>query len=1732
VNAPDRLLAAGPASELEDAFNQELDSAALLHSRGQKAYASVQELSRLIGGEYGNRVVYELLQNAHDAHVNGPEQVAVRLDVKSAEQGTLCVANGGTGFDWPNVDAIRNIATSTKRVGEGIGNKGVGFRSVEAVTDDPRVYSCKGHATLRPFFDGYCFRFATLAEIERRLEQNGAKDAKAVAASLPRYLAAVPLTEQSQAVRQFAGEGYASVVELPLKTSEAVDLAIRLLRELIESDAPILLFLDRISTLEISISGVASLPSKTILSRAVAASPIADDAHVRHQVVTLHPGGSKWLVSRKQLPKERVLDSVRKSMTLEPGLRKWVDWRGEAVVSVAVPLHGKSTASRGRLFNFLPMGAHAECPFFGHLDAPFFTAINRERARLELPLNSYLLDAAAALAVQTALQLRDSDVAQSRLSVIDLLAWQHTDAVRLQAAFKAEGSSLANAAVWPTTSGGWASFGKLFNWPVKELRVFTATRTTKAGATNILETKLDASRRTALNSLAQCLGMSLEPDGSVIVNWAELVAASLHEKAASAETWTDYYQELAGALRHGTLSLLRGRKVLVDRQGDLVCASPSVYVRSDQSGRRRSDAPLPPAQIVRKLTILSDTCRMRAEDVVSFQKAGLCSVYVATEVLQRLPELFGDKPAESRRVAALQWAFEVWKFDTSAAQPVLKKAHLHVPTRSGWVPAADAAFSQTWSAVGVDVEHFLAEARERCEDADYAWKRLLADQPAWPVPIESKQDWVRFLGDCGVLDGLVPVAARVSTSRQGGDWRGEFIWSSDGALGGDWLTASGFRQPSHPYTRYARQGGVWKIPGQSIVGELSEEARTRFATLLIKHLQILGRSYLTFRLLREERDWRHQDSQTIKTPLAVFLEQQPWFPQEVQNNMSFVRVADAWVLTDRRLHPRFVPRAPDEIASLLAKDAETSELLAATPYGVQFWRDQSTAVGRMRVLADACAEVPPADRAALRKQYEQAWQEFLRAGVALPESMPIICEAPAGLLRLEPSDPPQPVYVRTESSQDSAKLLIESGIPLLATSAELSSSAVIHSLSQSPGFDPRPADQAAVELMVDGQQFAPVHSNPLLVDLIPWLPEAFVVGQELAARDLERSANISHVLERLRAIRVRTCSSINLSVGVSAAQKSFVRYMHRDESLPTLISTRELDASELGECAGLISSTIHRGIRTFEILLLKLAYVLPPEQDLRNVRPSESDYARALQVDADQVRDHLAAFRDDDAALLDTLLVVLGCELGVERASELREELIGLHSSRWAKVLHRVWGSERLEQVIRVLKETSDLALVREQLGLEYARFNATLIAMGRGSLTSEVELRRQFDLHVSELRPSFMLRLRKHYVAVADEGGSLADYQARRNLEFLKFDPEWVKTHEGLTVQEVEAYCADIFERDLGPVPAASLAPLLDVLNQNRKLLVNVCDRARPILRAILGSGTPDAWSRSSLEMTGDVEELGLLDFRVLAGDGALHILRSSGFWPSDVALSLELSDHNLTEADLDKEKQREQEMEAEKRRLRNLVTFGGLEFDASESDFPTKFASVAFPAYQESEWRQRSSVRTIALAAQPEGEPSRGGGGGGASKKKVTRPPDSVRAAMGLAGELLAFRYLEAKHVDRFSEACWVSENRIAYFPGHGDLSLGFDFRVNTKTCEWLYEVKATPGDSCEFELTDNEYRRAIAAAADRTHRYRILFVQHVFDPSRCRVLELPNPASEVGVPGFRIVGRSSVRMRFEPA
>ena len=101
--------------------------------------ANAEEDLRL--GGYRDRMLVELAQNAADAAVSAGVPGRLRLAVVAGE---LRVANSGAPLTEEGVAALASLRASAKRSGEQVGQFGVGFAAVLAVTEEPRVVSSTG----------------------------------------------------------------------------------------------------------------------------------------------------------------------------------------------------------------------------------------------------------------------------------------------------------------------------------------------------------------------------------------------------------------------------------------------------------------------------------------------------------------------------------------------------------------------------------------------------------------------------------------------------------------------------------------------------------------------------------------------------------------------------------------------------------------------------------------------------------------------------------------------------------------------------------------------------------------------------------------------------------------------------------------------------------------------------------------------------------------------------------------------------------------------------------------------------------------------------------------------------------------------------------------------------------------------------------------------------------------------------------------------------------------------------------------------------------------------------------------------------------------------------------------------------------------------------------------------------------------------------------------------------
>ena len=1746
----------GGPEQLSVLARSQLEHALDAHRRRLKVYESLKSLNEVIGAQYGDRVLFELVQNAHDAHPPDDQgEIAIRLTVETVDRGELLVANRGRAFTASNLEAIRNIGISDKEIGEGIGNKGLGFRSVEALTNDVRIYSSDGEGPAE-CFGGYCFRFGTTTEIAAELIHLGAsaEEAERVATIIPRYLVPKPALEQSEGVLAFARQGFATVVALPLASIEAVKLARDQVLALADPESPVLLFLDRLAALDIAVASTLEAPFRRRLTRLATPVPgITPTAQTQMQEVVLD-GKDRFLVARQSLTKDALLNAVRASIAAAPPLKRWLDWKGDAVVSVAVPL-SSSTPISPRLFNFLPMDSAAVCPFEGHLDAPFFADIDRRSVKVDLPLNKYLLEAAARTSAAAALAIVGEDVRFPPRAVVDLVAWEPPHIQKIVAAFAALGKPLSRAAIWPVVPGGsirWAGLDVLRVWPGPRTQYLTPRRVASVASAALFPNSYGDKRLARLKALALALSSSLMPNDDVLGGWTEAVAKDLASSDRfSAARWRQFYDDVVAlyAAASGHLSSLEGRGILIETPGKLLVATsrginaaPPVFVRVRGAARRnREGPPNPPPSISRKFRFLHEHVDLTDTVVSAFEKARLLRRYDPLEILGAITVALGLSSTDLQRRDALVWSFRVWSSSAGkSVEEALRSAGLRLPTLGGWNLASESYLSGSWSHIGRTLEQYLLEAASLSPDCAAERDKLLVSFDEWPrsTADDRRADWARFLDILAVRDGLRPVpASRLRRSGTPSNFWQYFLRAGDDALGLDARWRQELGNPSFPYpqTEYQLRGEAWRLPGQLEHSALPIAAQERLSELIIAYLREYGDNEFKF-AIEHYRGWSKIE---LPTPLAIFLKRASWMAGVRRDEVSFATPGLSWSTTvARQIPPRFVARFAAEPGSR----ASLPPILFDSRVGLRDWSDPKTALQRLASLADALTDLSAAERRDLRDQLRRAWTEVADARLALPASLVLVVERSAGLELLLPDANAKPVvYVTSERQGFAARALADRGEAVLDVGDN--DAATIRDLLEHGGcFSPRLADAGDVQLIVDGISFEADGKDPLLIiGELEWLADAFVLAHEHLGDPLELRNLPSDELERrLRNIRLRRCDRFALLIGGGEVLAGAGERIHPvpNSRSPTLLvaGAGEFRIELLVEAAQALSKLVGLRHNTLEMLLSRL---MREGFSGTTGGPSEEQYARALRREVGVIRDHFAATRGGVERRVRALLPVVAYLVGRDVADRLAERHARLGQAlRLREWLSQELGSAMAEQCLAAVADMEDQREIRRRMGFDFKQYSQMLATLDYPPLNDEADFRRLFEAFMGDIRKLLLDRVRRRFVKQWRDGTDLTEYVSLRRLGFVLFNPTWTSEVETLDHELVVTYAAAAAEVALGPDNLTVSLPDYDkVITGNRKLISSRYSRLASLVRAWCRKREAP---RPTLIETADPQPLvraldaaGLLDFELLSAEDLPRYCARVGGWPAAMDQSDDLTALGLVDDDLQHEEREAREARRRAELERRTIRFARTNLDTGADDFAHLFEQLAEAALATGQqWYERSRPPRLAPQSQRDDSATRGGGGGGGKGQSwQSQPPEAIRKAMGVASEWLAREYLKRRHPREMSDDCWVSSNRKAFCSGiEGDDSTGYDFRVATVRNVWLYEVKSALDEGGEFELTAREIEVAGSASFERKLRYRVLYVPFVFDPSRWRVLPLQNPVAEGTRNRFRIVRTGSVRYRFE--
>lgn len=1751
-----------PALELEplDYIDHILERELTLTLRGVELGSerddSMRELTQTAASLYDGRIIRELIQNAYDGSGDDPKaEILVRLDL-SVEHGVLDVANSGSGFSRDDVDSIANPARSRKRPGNAIGHKGLGFRSVTLISDNPQVYSSRGSHRGQGF-DGYCFRFATVEDQFARLRRLGSEaNARSAAGKAHSLQLPIPIRVTPVDVAAYA-EKYATLIRLPLTDETAARNMDTELRELFDERSPITLFLSRLSKLTIEKIDA----KRTVTRRVLERRPRPPKNLTTIPGLTLEEvesDGRYFLVSSRTVDKTRFLDAVRRAIAQRHKVEKWLEWDGDPTVSIAIPLGGEG--QQGRYYAFLPMEQHT--PFNGSIDAPFFPDPDRRGLSLSNALNDELVDVGAEMCLALLRGAADANVSRGAEvhAVVDAIGWSDTDRIfQAMRAATLEPSKLPLPIVsHPDTLARWSTLDLVFDWDDQGHQSLKATWMAKVTGAHLLRRGMGTRRTEVVREIGDAASRSLEPDAARLARWIPMLAEDLRRRRkTTAREWETFYADIAD--RADILALLKGALIFRNEARKLVPAEggtsedgrPTQFIinaevwgvgRARKRRRLNDTSQYPPSCITKGMEFADPTLAWPAELASKLVRAGLASEFRLIQVVSKIGQLLGPRPKRRDAMAVLHWAFRAWKdrrgeeFDRA-----LKKADIMVPVADGSVARSDTAFfSAGWrETLGDLLDEFLREGSSVRELAAFA-KRLLPGWADWPVALgETAQDWRDFLRLAGVRDGL----AWHRTPKV------KMPWSDWNELRLGRLESRDFERGFGPYWRpeLARErngptfvsgayasDGIPYLLGQSRYEDLNGPAKLAYGRLLAHCIPNMPDSVWSFSFARAGG---RSETITWASPLAAFLRSAAWIPRAGHDDFKGFQAREFW-LGGRAEVPRFVPRAERTVRELIDGNQKLRETLVAK-LGMQNWRDPASAPARIAALggmlqtgiADAYADD-------FRKAAREAWADYAALEPRPPLSSPIVLSVdartglePLTLVKSEPDKPP--IFVDDGARPVFQQILSALGHVTIEVPAD-AGERCIEALRLDFGAEARLIHEDVLRVQADGKDFVQRTSDQLLVGQgREWIADVAVLVLEVSTNlSSQNSMSARQALsDAIRRIRLRFATRITVSVDGTPrplpVELDGVLPIPDDASPTILVEAADLDWDTLSRISAALPLAIGRPSLIDSFGLTFGALRTEMSSNGWATAPTDQQLAKVLRRPAARISELLRSVRATIARLLELVIPAVhasGFPAAAAALDERAERLVD--DADVVTVLARVGvPSAEATRIVSVCRDAGTLNEARRELSIGLSVFNRSLCAMGKSPLVFRERLLDRFTTRIEQRRNELERLVRDACRQTAQEGDGLRAYVAAAGLTWLTMPEAWVADHDDIGTKTIDGEIDSQMQARLGGGPfAGGDAP--DPLRQhNRQVLAGTSESLRRLVRAWCRTSNvavPPVWEEGLESLGRAVVTSGVFDFERLTEDDLAYALWRASLWPAGMPISRDTAKLDLSRDDLEFEEREERLRQDRLLKERRSLAFGETEIEGGVEGWLEAVANSMQTTLDDRGFKQRSGPATL-LAFGAAGRPRRGGGG--ARSKDPQYLSQEQRDLIGFAGEFAAYRYLLGKHRNMRGEH-WVSSTGRRYLGLAALDDQGFDFKVSDSRGFIHYEVKAHSGDPGYVDLERSQVAAAASMRGEGANRWRILYVANARSASLA-VYELPNPYSDESAKLFRDSHNQGVRL-----
>ena len=1279
----------------------------------------------------------------------------------------------------------------------------------------------------------------------------------------------------------------------------------------------------------------------------------------------------------------------------------------------------------------------------------------------------------------------------------------------------------------------------------------------------------------------------------------EALAKSIAKaKTPDLSKWAAFYRDLSEFMS-GDGKELAGREILICQDGSLRAARPSASAEqagTEAAKRRRRRSTLltsvflpprrgdaegnigedfyPPAPLREFFAFLHDALPWYGNLAAArqFLEQELALPFESEALLTRISLIVERDGTKKVRIAGLGWAFAIWRRSVAIKRPVALGANYRffVSTIEGeLVRASEAVFSSAWPdrTLGPQLQQFLELAPANSKDINDLRAKRLAPPSGLVFGTRFMEEWTDFLLGVGVQRGLQPRSDKLKDYVPA--WRiTSFDFLKDLSLPASFGPLIKKDIESRPGTSLSLQfstsydvGALWWLPGQADIGEFSDDALDAYARLIVEWISRIERSHLWAEVKHQHN--HRSDRRDWPTPLAAFLRSAAWVPCDEPTGEGLKRLPyighQVWLSASTDRFPPFLRRPAYKLARVLdrASDTAIENLRRYAEFrtfnaGVSLL-DQAAFLSEQ--FAGGC--VRRFHERELMNIYNRCWTR-LADQYGTPEAATPAGNAPVqllvrrrgqlGLAKVVGADA-ETVYVRDSADSIAASLVEVIGDPLIdIRSPEPGRVGML--LQKLYGKQIRRTSELAYAIHVDGALLEDTPVGPRLVDACPWLRPMLAVSLEaLDSVDLNRlPADRTTVIQALDRVELQLKAGVRFMLegrDVTPPTSRPAYYFQRTEGAPLVIAVGDGRLSWPGVETALLA--IGDAIQHPAVVphLKLLTRQLSQEGASVDDRPAAQEdllrLCRALELSeqaTDAARDSLGGRIDRQLPWFRAVVFHFGGEQACEQW--LQYELTATEDRAALVDLLRLClpaGATAAEEIVEAAKVSFSTGELRGRLGLDFAGFNASLMATGSAADVDPEAQAAQLNFYVEDARIAIVDALRNMVAPTVFGFEPDARYQAAREaLSSLKPDPDWLHRHERVPEELLAMHVAKWLAATGAPLMGANphyLAELMEVRTSNTTTLRLVVQSAQPLIRAWgVQHSMPvhDVWHDATLaeaELRRRLDGAGAFDCRIWSTAEILMWFAKFSLWPTDMPRTLDRMELGVPETVVEAEAQNARKERDRQDREARSVSINGAPRDPQDVDWLKLSKEVSENLSRKLLNRPIGTFADLAPVEAARGRRAAPGSGGRSGIYKGT--PQEKKDMIGRLGELTVYHWLKARQPGHDIDRCWVSGNGGPFIGRVGNDGLGYDFCISFNKQTWFIEVKASTEDPCQFEMGETEVRRARDVARSRAaERYVIAYVANVGQTQRTTIDILPNPLGPDADGVLNIAG-DSIRYTF---